>query len=333
MLIPRSSWEKKPAAEPKPKVEQQSLVDMILQRKAELPEMPAEEEQVEPEKTIATEKSVLIEKPTTEKTYHTPLTDLPKAGSGPSVDQLLKRKQPERSVVREDVASYTAETPVIPADFAVDGISEEKPVEKVETPLQKQAFFHNYKIIGQIFRTYWMVEQGDCVYLIDQHAAHERILYENLMNQFRQESVISQRLVSPVMLRLTPMETQILKDNRELLERFGFGFEVFGSDIFGLNAVPVLLKEPSGVGFFTEILDAISDGTVSNVYDTKILAVATMACKAAVKGHDRLSIQEAESLISQLLKLENPFTCPHGRPTIIELTRYELEKKFKRIQN
>ena len=97
--------------------------------------------------------------------------------------------------------------------------------------------------------------------------------------------------------------------------------------------VPVLLKEPSGVGFFTEILDAISDGTVSNVYDTKILAVATMACKAAVKGHDRLSIQEAESLISQLLKLENPFTCPHGRPTIIELTRYELEKKFKRIQN
>ena len=333
VLIPRSSWEKKPAAEPKPKVEQQSLVDMILQRKAELPEMPAEEEQVEPEKTIATEKSVLIEKPTTEKTYHTPLTDLPKAGSGPSVDQLLKWKQPERSVVREDVASYTAETPVVPADFAVDGISEEKPVEKVETPLQKQAFFHNYKIIGQIFRTYWMVEQGDCVYLIDQHAAHERILYENLMNQFRQESVISQRLVSPVMLRLTPMETQILKDNRELLERFGFGFEVFGNDTFGLNAVPVLLKEPSGVGFFTEILDAISDGTVSNVYDTKILAVATMACKAAVKGHDRLSIQEAESLISQLLKLENPFTCPHGRPTIIELTRYELEKKFKRIQN
>lgn len=178
-----------------------------------------------------------------------------------------------------------------------------------------------------------MVEQGDCVYLIDQHAAHERILYENLMNQFRQETVISQHLVSPVMLRLTPMETQILKDNQELLERFGFGFEAFGSDTFGLNAVPVLLKEPSGVGFFTEILDAISDGTVSNVYDTKILAVATMACKAAVKGHDRLSIQEAESLISQLLKLENPFTCPHGRPTIIELTRYELEKKFKRIQN
>ena len=248
-------------------------------------------------------------------------------GGSPSVDQLLKRKQPERSVVREEAVSYTAETPVVPADFAVDGIAEEKPVEKVETPLQKQAFFHNYKIIGQIFRTYWMVEQEDCVYLIDQHAAHERILYENLMNQFRQETVISQRLVSPVMLRLTPMETQILKDNRELLERFGFGFEAFGSDTFGLNAVPVLLKEPSGVGFFTEILDAISDGTVSNVYDTKILAVATMACKAAVKGHDRLSIQEAESLISQLLKLENPFTCPHGRPTIIELTRYELEKK------
>ena len=325
VLIPRSSWEKKPAAEPKPQVEQQSLVDMILQRKAEL---PVEEEESKLEKPAAMERPVAAE-----KTYHTPVSELPKMGGNPSVDQLLKRKQPERSVVREEAVSYTAETPVVPADFAVDGIAEEKPVEKVETPLQKQAFFHNYKIIGQIFRTYWMVEQGDCVYLIDQHAAHERILYENLMNQFRQETVISQRLVSPVMLRLTPMETQILKDNRELLERFGFGFEAFGSDTFGLNAVPVLLKEPSGVGFFTEILDAISDGTVSNVYDTKILAVATMACKAAVKGHDRLSIQEAESLISQLLKLENPFTCPHGRPTIIELTRYELEKKFKRIQN
>lgn len=125
VLIPRSSWEKKPAAEPKPQVEQQSLVDMILQRKAE---MPAEEES-KLEKPAAMERPVAAE-----KTYHTPVSELPKMGGSPSVDQLLKRKQPERSVVREEAVSYTAETPVVPADFAVDGIAEEKPVEKVETP-------------------------------------------------------------------------------------------------------------------------------------------------------------------------------------------------------
>ena len=116
VLIPRSSWEKKPAAEPKPQVEQQSLVDMILQRKAE---MPAEEES-KLEKPAAMERPVAAE-----KTCHTPVSELPKMGGSPSVDQLLKRKQPERSVVREEAVSYTAETPVVPADFAVDGIAEE----------------------------------------------------------------------------------------------------------------------------------------------------------------------------------------------------------------
>jgi DNA mismatch repair protein MutL len=208
----------------------------------------------------------------------------------------------------------------------------EIPVQTEEKQEEKKPFFHDYKIVGQVFRTYWIVEQGECLYLIDQHAAHERILYEELMNKFKEEKVISQRMLTPLMLNLTPMETEVLKDNKELLETFGFELEDFGGK-FALRSTPYLLQNPSTVGFFTDILDRLAEERITNVYDTKILAVATMACKAAVKGHDVLSVREAETLIHQLLKLEHPFTCPHGRPTIVELTRYEMEKMFKRIQN
>ncbi len=176
------------------------------------------------------------------------------------------------------------------------------------------------------------MEQGDCLYLIDQHAAHERILYEELMGRFQRENVVSQRLLTPVMLRLTPSETETLRENRGLLESFGFEMEDF-SGTFALRAVPMLLREPDGVGFFTEILDRLAEERIRNVYDLKLGAVATMACKAAVKGHDVMSAKEAEALIGRLLELENPFTCPHGRPTIVALKQYDLEKMFKRIQD
>lgn len=134
------------------------------------------------------------------------------------------------------------------------------------------------------------------------------------------------------MLQLTPMETEVLRRNLALLESFGFELVEFRREICpARNAVS--LAEPDRGGFFTDILDRLTEERISNVYDTKILAVATMACKAAVKGHDVLSTREAEELIHRLLGLEHPFTCPHGRPTIIELTKYEMEKMFKRIQN
>ena len=152
------------------------------------------------------------------------------------------------------------------------------------------------------------------------------------MNKFKEERIASQRLLTPLMLQLTPMETEVLRRNLALLESFGFELEEFGEK-YALRATPYLLQNPTEVGFFTDILDRLTEERISNVYDTKILAVATMACKAAVKGHDVLSTREAEELIHRLLGLEHPFTCPHGRPTIIELTKYEMEKMFKRIQN
>lgn len=230
-------------------------------------------------------------------------------------------------------------------DIPIEVISEENNYKISETKVEENTiieekksefnytpFFNNYKIIGQAFSTYWIVEQSGSLFLIDQHAAHERVLFEELLNKLKNEQIISQRLLQPIVVNLTINEKQILKDNFELLTSFGFEIEEFGQLAYALRSVPFIFKEPTNVSFFTEIIDMLSNSEIKNIYDTKILAIATTACKAAVKANDRLSFQEARALIEQLLKLENPFTCPHGRPTIIEMTKYELEKKFKRIQ-
>lgn len=203
----------------------------------------------------------------------------------------------------------------------------------VENMPVKKPFFNNYRIIGQVFATYWIVEQNNCMYLIDQHAAHERALYEDFIKQFKNSQISSQQLLQPVAVNLSESEKVIVEENMELLESFGFEIEEFGARTYAIRAVPYVFNSPSNVNFFVEIIDALADKNISNIYDTKEDAIATMSCKAAVKGNDRLSYSEAQELVQRLLKLENPFTCPHGRPTIIEMTRYELEKKFKRIQD
>lgn len=197
----------------------------------------------------------------------------------------------------------------------------------------KKPFFNNYRIIGQIFGTYWIIEQNNCMYLIDQHAAHERALYEDFIEKFKTSKISSQQLLQPVAVNLSESEKVIVEENRELLESFGFEIEEFGARTYAVRAVPYVFNAPSNVSFFVDIIDMLADKNMKSIYDTKEDAIATMSCKAAVKGNDRLSYSEAQELIQRILKLENPFTCPHGRPTIIEMTRYELEKKFKRIQD
>lgn len=347
VLIPKAVLEKKPK-EKQPEPEQQTLADAPkslepvkeLSRAMESTGMNLEQEKLKSEKFDLSK----TEQPKSEKTVGSvkpSLAGRTSLGGGRSVDELLKRKTAPSSVAQR-AEPYLKKEPVQEKEMP-----KAEPVKVQEAPKQeeikisaakeerkeeKKPFFQNYKIIGQVFRTYWIVEQGECLYLIDQHAAHERILYEELMNRFKEELVVSQRMLTPLMLNLTPMETEVLKDNKDLLESFGFELEDFGGK-YALRATPYLLQNPSSIGFFTDILDRLAEERITNVYDTKILAVATMACKAAVKGHDVLSMREAEALIHQLLKLEHPFTCPHGRPTIIELTKYEMEKMFKRIQN
>ncbi len=211
-------------------------------------------------------------------------------------------------------------------------LGDSKPAEKQEIKKKFIPFFSHYKIIGQIFNTYWIVEQNNSIFMIDQHAAHERILFEELMHKFKEETVIAQRLLQPAVVNLSHREKEILKENLDLFQKFGFDIEEFGDTAYALRSVPFIFKGPSEIKYFTDILDILGDTALDSLYDTKVHAVATMACKAAVKANDKLSFQEAKVLIEKLLELENPFNCPHGRPTIIEMTEYELEKKFKRIQ-
>ncbi|MCI1931645.1 MAG: DNA mismatch repair endonuclease MutL [Clostridia bacterium] len=197
---------------------------------------------------------------------------------------------------------------------------------------QVKKFFNNYKIIGQLFNTYWLVEQGTSLFLIDQHAAHERVLFEKFYNSFKNDNVVSQRFIEPVMLNLSEHERNLIDENFELLEKSGFEIERLTPSSYALKGVPFVFNNPESVSYFNSIIDMLDIKQVDDILQTKILNIATMACKAAVKANDRLSFEEATSLINELLNLENPFSCPHGRPTIIELTKYELEKKFKRIQ-
>jgi len=188
-------------------------------------------------------------------------------------------------------------------------------------------FVEGYNIVGLIFNTYWLTTSGESLYLIDQHAAHERILYEEFLAKAKERKIQSQQLLMPIPLRLTPREKQLLDDNIALFNEFGFDVEDYA-----LTAVPLLMSGPPSSGFFAELLDKIDQVGFSkeSVYSHKTELIAMASCKAAVKGGDGLNPAEAESLIKRLLELENPFTCPHGRPTIIEITKQELEKRFKR---
>lgn len=188
-----------------------------------------------------------------------------------------------------------------------------------------------YQIIGQVFDTYWIVQFEDKLFIIDQHAAHEKVKYERLMKQYHEHQVLSQVLLPPVIVTLTGQEEIILKEYEETFQQLGFEIESFGGSEYALRSVPVDLYGSGERELFLEVLDELSDGPLRGNIKSVEERIASMSCKAAVKGNNRLSRQEAEELIDELLTLENPYNCPHGRPTIISMSRTELEKKFKRI--
>lgn len=187
-----------------------------------------------------------------------------------------------------------------------------------------------HRIIGQIFDTYWLVEYRDALYIIDQHAAHEKVLFERMMREYSSRQVISQMLCPPLVVSLTDREAELLKKHMEIFRKSGFEIEEFGGREYKLCAVPANLYQVAAGQLFVEILDGLEDfgGQTPELIQERL---ASMACKAAVKGNQSMSAVEAEKLIDELLTLENPYNCPHGRPTIVSMTRYEMDKKFKRI--
>lgn len=230
---------------------------------------------------------------------------------------------------------------------AVDGIPAEKQpsamdMEPVVKDVQQMNLFEEkllsvqnrsrYRIIGQVFDTYWLIQFEDKLFIIDQHAAHEKVKYERLMKQFHEKSVISQRLMPPIIVSLTGQEESILHTYEDAFSQLGFEIEAFGGNEYALRSVPVDLYGCSERELFLAVLDELSQ-EIGNRGSFQVIEekIASMSCKAAVKGNNRLSLQEADQLIDELLTLDNPYNCPHGRPTIITMTETDLEKKFKRI--
>lgn len=189
-----------------------------------------------------------------------------------------------------------------------------------------------YHLIGQVFETYWLVEYRDNLYIIDQHAAHERVLYERTLKSMKSREFTSQMISPPIILDLSMQEAELLRQYMDRFTRIGFEFEEFGQESFAVRAVPDNLFSIAKKDLLSQMLDGLSDEVSRNLSPELVdEKVASMSCKAAVKGNMRLSAAEVDTLIGELLTLENPYHCPHGRPTIIAMSRRELEKKFKRI--
>ena len=189
------------------------------------------------------------------------------------------------------------------------------------------------KIIGQVFSTYWVLQYEDKMYMIDQHAAHEKVLYERFMKELEQKKIMTQYMNPPIILSLSMVQQQAVEENLELLESLGYQIENFGGKEYAVNGVPANLPNVGSKDLLIEIIDSMTTEISGKSRTPQMLKekIASMSCKAAVKGNNKLPREEVEELLKELMTLENPYHCPHGRPTMISMTKSELEKKFKRI--
>lgn len=251
-----------------------------------------------------------------------------------------------RNVVNESPA-YTAPAPARPSvtaatqDSTVSAASDAAYIEEAGKKYVQQDMFQEkfltkearakHRLIGQLFKTYWLIEYDGKFFIMDQHAAHEKVKYEELMENYKNKKIYSQYLMPPAVVTLSAAEIEFLHENMEMFEALGYQIENFGGREFKLNAVPDNLFGLDGRELFIDFIADASSSAKRVTIDTFIHKLSTMACKAAIKGNTEISFKEADALIDQLLKLENPYTCPHGRPTVISMTEAEIEKKFKRI--
>lgn len=318
--------------EPKP------VLKAPVQKSVEVPE-PFEV------KRRAEKTEILREEP---PVYHTPLT---KEEEQMFSGTLKEREEKEEKKAEENTEENTKTIPETIAEKAEDKPAEEplqekeeqiQPAQKQEPPKEEQLEFFKekllapesrsrHRLIGQLFDTYWLVQFEDSFYIIDQHAAHEKVYYERFVKQFEAQEITSQYISPPLIVSLSLEEEGRLKANEEYFHDFGFEIEPFGGREYCVSAVPSNLYGMNEESLFLEMLDSLSPDGENNPISLFTARLATMACKAAVKGNHQMSPQEADKLIDELLKLENPYHCPHGRPTIVSMTKSEIEKKFKRI--
>ena len=259
-------------------------------------------------------------------------------------------QEPVREMVSEEETPYQAKLSVqkILGDHPVNTTESDlhhniiKSAEHilVEKPVQLDLFEENfvdvksresYQILGQIFDTYWLIAFKDKLFIMDQHAAHEKVRYERLLKELKNKTVASQQITPPVVLHLDSKEEQTLLSYRDYFTSLGFEIEEFGTGSVAIRSMPVDLYGCEETEFFREVLDELCENPMKDQPDVILNKLASMACKAAVKGNNSLTLEEVSALLDEMLTLDNPYHCPHGRPTIISMSRYEIEKKFKRI--
>lgn len=211
----------------------------------------------------------------------------------------------------------------------VEGV--QQTLEELSPAFMSKEARKKHKIIGQLFKTYWLIEYEDNLFIIDQHAAHEKVLYERTMSKLNEKEFTSQVISPPIIMSLDAREVEMLEKYRSQIERLGYEVEHFGGKEYMISAIPDNLFKVDMKDLFIEMLDDFSNLTGRETPELILEKVASMSCKAAVKGNDEISYAEMDALIEELLTLDNPYNCPHGRPTIISMSRYEIEKKFKRI--
>lgn len=324
-MIPRVSVGRE---EPKP------VLKAPVQKSVEVPE-PFEV------KRRAEKTEILREEP---PVYHTPLTKEEEqmfSGTLKEREEKEEKKAEENIKTIPETAAEKAEDK--PAEEPLQGKEEQiQPAQKEKPEKEEQLEFFKekllapesrsrHRLIGQLFDTYWLVQFEDSLYIIDQHAAHEKVYYERFVKQFEKQEITSQYISPPLIVSLSLEEEGRLKANEEYFRNFGFEIEPFGGREYCVSAVPSNLYGMNEESLFLEMLDSLSPDGENNPVSLFTARLATMACKAAVKGNHQMSPQEADKLIDELLKLENPYHCPHGRPTIVSMTKSEIEKKFKRI--
>lgn len=229
------------------------------------------------------------------------------------------------------------QTPIRLSDINNGGIQDKKEVDSkmeyqqssfIEESPDRNPDFIGLKFIGIIFDTYIIFSKNDDMIMLDQHAAHERIRFEMYMSKYKANDISVQMLIDPIIMDLDANDMDTVRKNIDVFSSFGFLVEEFGHRSISIRGLPNTFGEPESKRFIYELIDGL--GKIDNIYDTKYDEIAEIACKSAIKGNDKISIEEAKHLIGQLEECSNPYTCPHGRPTMVKMTRYEIEKLFKR---
>lgn len=216
-------------------------------------------------------------------------------------------------------------------DVDIPVTADEKQIDLFEDKFLTKEAKNNYHVLGQLFKTYWLIEFEDKLFILDQHAAHEKIKYERLLKNFKEKSIFTQAIVPPAIVELSSKEISLFNEYENVFKQLGFEIEDFGLGAIAIRGVPTDLYGTDAVSLFRQIIDELIENPLKGDFEVILNKLASMACKSAVKGNNELSFEEVSTLLDELLLLDNPYNCPHGRPTIVSMSKYEIEKKFKRI--